>query len=187
MERQLSEYSDTELFALLRTERRELAFGELYSRLSPNVFAYCMRVLGSRDRAYDVYQDTFMRFYQSAERIEYLENVRAYALTICRNLCLNEKKRAQTQVVEFDEALYNPGISREADRSEMMKLIAMAMELLPHDQKEVFVLREYDGLSYNEISAMLNIKLETAKVRVFRARQRIKEILEPYLNEFSKE
>jgi RNA polymerase sigma-70 factor (ECF subfamily) len=63
----------------------------------------------------------------------------------------------------------------------------MAMELLPHDQKEVFVLREYDGLSYNEISAMLNIKLETAKVRVFRARQRIKEILEPYLNEFSKE
>ncbi len=168
MERQLSEYSDTELFALLRTERRELAFGELYSRLSPNVFAYCMRVLGSRDRAYDVFQDTFMRFYQSAERIEYLENVRAYALTICRNLCLNEKKRAP-------------------DRSEMMKLITMAMELLPHDQKEVFVLREYDGLSYNEISAMLNIKLETVKVRVFRARQRIKEILEPYLNEFSKE
>ena len=128
-----------------------------------------------------------MRFYQSAERIEYLENVRAYALTICRNLCLNEKKRAQTQMVEFDDALYNPGTTREADRSEMMKLISTALELLPHDMREAFVLREYDGLSYNEISAMLNIKLDTAKVRVFRARQKIKEILEPYLNELSRD
>ncbi len=128
-----------------------------------------------------------MRFYQSAERIEFLENVRAYALTICRNLCLNEKKRAQTQMVEFDDSMYNPGVSREADRSEMMKLITMAMELLPHDMREAFVLREYDGLSYNEISEMLNIKLDTAKVRVFRARQKIKEILEPYLNELSKD
>ena len=63
----------------------------------------------------------------------------------------------------------------------------MAMELLPHDMREAFVLREYDGLSYNEISEMLNIKLDTAKVRVFRARQKIKEILEPYLNELSKD
>jgi len=172
---------------MLRTGQREEAFGELYSRLSSNVFSYCMRVLGNRDKAYDVFQETFMRLYQSAERIEHLENVRAYALTICRNLCLNEKKRAQSQLVEFDETMYNPGMSREADRSEMMNLIAMALELLPHDMREAFVLREYDGLSYNEVGALLNIKVETAKVRVFRARQRIREILEPYLNEFSKE
>ncbi|MCX6141299.1 MAG: RNA polymerase sigma factor [Candidatus Kapabacteria bacterium] len=187
MRRHLTEYSDTELFAMLRTEQREAAFSELYSRMSPNVFSYCMRVLGNRDRAYDVFQETFMRFYQTAERIEHLENVRAYTLTICRNLCLNEKKRLQTQMVEFDDSMYNPGLSREADRSEMMKLIAMALELLNNDMREAFVLREYDGLSYIEISEMLNIKLETAKVRVFRARQKIKEILEPYLNEFSKD
>jgi RNA polymerase sigma-70 factor (ECF subfamily) len=65
----------------------------------------------------------------------------------------------------------------------MLQLISMALELLPSDMREIFVLREYDGLSYNEISTLLNIKLDTAKVRVFRARQRIKEILQPYLNE----
>lgn len=187
MKRRLSEYSDSELYAMLRTERREEAFGELYARLSPNVFSYCMRVLGSRDRAYDVFQETFLRFYQSAERHEGLDNVRAYALTICRNLCLNEKKRVQTNVVEFDDTLYNPGMSREADRNEMLNLISTALELLPHDMREVFVLREYDGLSYNEISDMLSIKLDTAKVRVFRARQKIREILEPYLNEMHRE
>lgn len=177
------EYTDTELFALLRTEQREGAFGELYSRLSPNVFAYCMRVLGSRDAAYDVFQDVFIRLYQTSDRIEHLENVRGYTLAICRNLCLNEKKRHAALGVEFEDAIYNPGESRDAERNEMLRLINMAMELLPHDMREIFVLREYDGLSYNEISALLNIKLDTAKVRVFRARQRIKEILQPYLDE----
>jgi RNA polymerase sigma-70 factor, ECF subfamily len=188
MKRRLSEYSDSELYAMLRTDDREEAFGELYARLNQNVFSYCLRVLGSRDKAYDVFQETFMRFYQSAERHEGLENVRAYALTICRNLCLNEKKRVQnTAAVEFDDTLYNPGTTREADRSEMMQLIHTALELLPHDMREAFVLREYDGLPYNEIADLLNIKLETAKVRVFRARQKIRDILEPYLNEFSRE
>lgn len=173
---------------MMRTERREEAFAELYARLHQGIFAYCLRVLGSRDRAYDVFQETFMRFYQSAERHEGMENVKAYALTISRNLCLNEKKRIQAApAVEFDDSLYNPGVSREADRNEMLKLIHTALDLLPHDMKEAFVLREYDGLSYQEISDMLNIKLDTAKVRVFRARQKIREILEPYLNEFERE
>ncbi|MDZ4746547.1 MAG: RNA polymerase sigma factor [bacterium] len=183
----MSEYSDSELYALMRAEHSEDAFGELYARLSANVFAYCMRVLGSYDQAHDIFQETFLRLYQSAERHAELENVRSYTLTICRNLCLNEKKRSAAGAVEFDELLYNPGVTREADRSEMMQLITMAMELLPHDMREAFVLREYDGLTYIEISEMLNIKLDTVKVRVFRARQKIKEILEPYLNELSKD
>jgi RNA polymerase sigma-70 factor (ECF subfamily) len=69
----------------------------------------------------------------------------------------------------------------------MMQLIAMALELLPADMREAFVLREYQGLSYNEITVVLDIKLETAKVRVFRARQKIKEILQPYLKELHHE
>jgi RNA polymerase sigma-70 factor (ECF subfamily) len=53
--------------------------------------------------------------------------------------------------------------------------------------REAFGLREYDGMPYQEIADLLNIKLETAKVRVFRAKQKIREILEPYLNEFSRD
>ncbi|NQW29761.1 MAG: RNA polymerase sigma factor [Ignavibacteria bacterium] len=183
MERQLSEYTDGELYAMLRSDMAELAFGELYARISPNVFAYCLRVFGNRDKAYDIFQDTFMRFYQSAQRHDQLDNVRAYLLTICRNLCLNEKKRMKSQALEFDDNLYNPGVSRQPERNELMQLIATALELLPHDMREAFVLREYDGLSYNEISSMLDIKVDTAKVRVFRARQKIRDILEPYINE----
>ena len=187
MHRSLSEYSDAELYALLRTEQAELAFGELYARYAQTVYTYTLRVMGDREKAHDVFQDTFMRFFQSANRHDSLDNVKGYLLTIARNLCLNEKKRVHSQMVEFDDSLYNPGVSREAERTEMLRLIAMAIELLPHDMKEAFVLREYQGLSYNEITVLLNIKVETAKVRVFRARQKIKEILEPYLNELNHE
>ena len=68
----------------------------------------------------------------------------------------------------------------------MMDLIARALELLPQDMREAFVLREYQGLSYKEMTVILDIKLETAKVRVFRARQRIKEILQPYLDDMQR-
>ncbi len=186
MERPHSEYSDTELYELLRSDQAETAFSELYARYSSMVFAYCVRVMGDRDKAYDVFQDTFIRFYQSAERHSSLENVKGYLLTISRNLCLNEKKRMSSQTLEFDESLYNPGVTREAERSEMMDLISMALELLPHDMREAFVLREYQGLSYKEMTVVLDIKLETAKVRVFRARQRIKEILQPYMEDMNR-
>jgi len=187
MQRLLSEYSDAELYAMLRTERAEESFSELYARYAQTVYSYTLRVMGDKEKAHDIFQDTFMRFFQSAERHDTLDNVKGYLLTISRNLCLNEKKRVHSQMVEFDDSLYNPGVSREAERSEMLKLISMAIELLPHDMKEAFVLREYQGLSYNEITVLLNIKVETAKVRVFRARQKIKEILEPYLNDINNE
>lgn len=186
MERLLSEYTDTELYELLGTADGNVAFEELYARYSSLVYAYCVRVMGDRDKAADVFQDTFIRFFQSAQRHQSMENVKGYLLTISRNLCLNEKKRASANNLEFDELLYNPGESREHERNEMMDLIARALELLPQEMREAFVLREYQGLSYKEMTVILDIKLETAKVRVFRARQRIKEILQPYLDDMQR-
>jgi RNA polymerase sigma-70 factor, ECF subfamily len=186
MERLLSEYSDGELYALLRSDEADQAFSELYARYSSAVYAYCLRVMGDRDQAADVFQDTFVRFYRSAERHSSLDNVKGYLLTISRNLCLNEKKRASAQNLSFDEELYNPGMSRQSERNEMLDLIQTALDLLPHDMREAFVLREYQGLSYKEMTEVLGIKLETAKVRVFRARQKIKDILAPYMKEMNK-
>ncbi|MCO6467066.1 MAG: RNA polymerase sigma factor [Bradyrhizobiaceae bacterium] len=181
--RTLSEYTDVELFGLFTTDQGEAAFGELYARYSSVVYAYCMRVMGDREQAHDVFQDTFMKFYQAASRHEQLENVKGYLLTISRNLCFNEKKRNNNRTLEFDELLYNPGESRDADQNEMLQLVRVSLELLPQDMREAFVLREYQGLSYTEIAKVIGMTVPTAKVRVFRARQKLKEILQPYLDE----
>lgn len=64
-----------------------------------------------------------------------------------------------------------------------MELITTALELLPEDYREAFVLREYDGLPYNEIAELTGASLATAKIRVFRAKEKLRKILEPYLRD----
>jgi RNA polymerase sigma-70 factor (ECF subfamily) len=73
------------------------------------------------------------------------------------------------------------------ETSEFLQLITAALELIPDDYREVFVLREYEGLSYAEIAEVVDSSLSNVKVRIFRAKQKIREILAPYIREFSED
>ncbi|MBK9247434.1 MAG: RNA polymerase sigma factor [Ignavibacteria bacterium] len=182
----ISQYSDAELFYQMKDDKNiaERAFGELYSRHSPRVFAYCRRILGDRERAQDAFQDTFVKFYQSAQQDRIMTNVPAFLLRIARNLCLNAQ-RTRHQTVQFED--YHASMSDEpAEKTELLKLITTALELLPDDYREAFVLREYDGLSYQEIAEITNSSMATVKIRLFRAKQKIRDVLAPYLADLAK-
>ena len=69
------------------------------------------------------------------------------------------------------------------EKSEMLDLIKDALEVLPDEYKEPFILREYHGLTYNEISDIVGVPLSNVKIRIHRAKQKIKDILAPYLQE----
>jgi len=73
------------------------------------------------------------------------------------------------------------------EKKELLELITKAMETLPEDYKEAFVLREYEGLSYQEIADLTETSLSTVKIRIFRAKQKIREILAPYVAELSQQ
>ncbi len=68
----------------------------------------------------------------------------------------------------------------------MLALIRAAIKTLPEDYAEVFILREYDGLSYAEIAEVTGESLANVKVRIYRAKQKIRETLAPYLADLSK-
>lgn len=182
-------YSEVELFSFIRLgeekDRRlsEAAFKELYARLSPRIYAYCRKVLDDIDLAQDVFQDTFIRFYKSAQQEREMTNVAAYLLRIARNLCLKAKRDyGSHRFVELED--YHGALrSDDSDNREMLALIDKAIERLPFDYKEVFVLREYDGLSYAEIGGIVGCTEATAKIRSFRAKQKIREMLAPYLQD----
>jgi RNA polymerase sigma-70 factor (ECF subfamily) len=59
--------------------------------------------------------------------------------------------------------------------------------MIPDDYREVFILREYEGLSYAEIAEVVDSSLSNVKVRIFRAKQKIRDILTPYIREFSED
>ncbi|MEY3313681.1 MAG: RNA polymerase sigma factor [Ignavibacteria bacterium] len=181
-----AEHSDIELYAMLRMGKpiSEKAFAELYARHSPRIFAYCRRILGDYDKAQDAFQDTFVKFFNSAQQEREMSNVPAYLLRIARNLCLN-MQRGQKGHVSLEEYHLPLHSDMSHDKKELLDLITKAMEQLPTDYKEAFVLREYEGLSYQEIAELTESSLSTVKIRIFRAKQKIREILAPYVADLS--
>ncbi len=185
MNKKFEHLDDEELFYLLKKkgEVAEKAFAELYQRHSPRVFAYCRRFLGNREEAQDVFQETFIRFFNSAKNDREMTNIPGFLLRIARNLCVNTKRRTKNHLQFEDYMAGESGHRHEKD--ELLNLIKMAIDLLPDDYKDVFILREYDGLSYADIAEIIDEPMTTVKIRIHRAKQKIREILAPYLADLS--
>jgi RNA polymerase sigma factor (sigma-70 family) len=181
MEQNYELLSDEELFQLLNDEKgvAEKAFTELYNRYSPHVYAFCRRFLGNRIEAQDVFQETFLNFHQSIEKKRGLSNIKGYLLAIARNLCYNIK-RNETFNITYDEYISVNDEDRK-ENDELLNLIKKSIELLSDEYREILILREYDGLSYSEIAEVTKNKINTVKVKLFRAKKQLRKILEPYL------
>lgn len=157
----------------------EKAFVELYNRYNRRIYAYCARMVNSKDRADDLFQEVFVRVARKRQRFQG-GSFSAWLFAIARNLCLNalRDKISYVDIEEVAESLHTSADEAEYDQS--LEILKEAIEQLPADLREPLVLRVYNGLSYQEISDITEIKLATVKVRIFRAKQRLHEILAPY-------
>lgn len=183
----IEKYSDNELFEMLSNGDKESedAFLEIYRRYAGRIFAYCKRFLGNREDAMDVFQETFIKFYQTSKEDREMTNLPGFILKIARNLCLNSL-RQKRQSSELEDYMSFINIDKANENTELLNLIKSALTQLPEDYREVFILREYEGMSYNEIAEHLNISLALVKVRLYRAKEKLREILAPYISELSK-
>jgi RNA polymerase sigma-70 factor (ECF subfamily) len=177
--------SDERLYSMLRgnSREREAAFKELYSRYSSRIYLYCRKVMGTNETAEDLFQQTFLRFLQSAETERTMTNVPAYLLRIARNLCLNHKKKAGNMTVPLED-FQMPVEDVPLEDRELERMVTTALELLPEEYRDAFVLQAYNGLSYKEIGEVTNAPVTTVRNRVVRAKQKIREILAPYLADY---
>ncbi len=184
MKLNFKQMEDTELISLLfSTKHKDAAFAEIYERYSRRVYAYCKKMLNYNvEEANDVFQDVFIRFYNSINKNHYYGNLQNFLLTIARNLCLNQIRDKKNHV-PLDEALLVEERS-EYDSYELKELLNKASNMLEIEYKEVFILRMYDGLEYEEIAEIIGEKAATVRSRVWRAKERIKVILQKYFDEF---
>ena len=100
----------------------------------------------------DIFQETFVRFYEMGVLGREVQNIQGYLLKIARNLCLNEKQKKYNSTKISLENFEFPSFDTPYEQTELNRLIATALEMLPDDYKEVLVLREMYGYSYNEIA-----------------------------------
>lgn len=180
----LSHISDDDLFYKLSEDEStsRKAFEELYNRYSSRIFTYCRKILQDEKTAEDIFHEAFIKFYESASKDRVMTNTAAYLLRIARNLCLNEKKKKYNSNVSLEDFSF-PSYDEPYATREMKSLLESALEALPDDYREVLVMKEYLGLSYKEIGETLGVTLSAVRTRIFRAKNKMRKILEPYLQE----
>lgn len=174
--------TDIELCLALAEEKpkAEQAFTEIYNRYCNTVYAYILRTINNRTDANDIFQDVFLRFYDACKNGTRATNILPFLLKIARNLCINYFRDRKPKV-SFDETLGLIKTELEIERNEIGELIANALELLDFHSREIFVMRHYQNMSFNEIANVVGESLATVKSRYYRGKEKLKAILTPYI------
>jgi RNA polymerase sigma-70 factor, ECF subfamily len=155
------------------------AFEEVYRRWERPIYRYAWGVLADADEADDVKQETFLKAFRSFHAFDGRCAIHTWLFGICVNLCKDRiKRRSRRPEIEMDdETLANiPGGPGSDPAHAIMAgneqaLVMKALAVLPEKQRELLLLREVQGLSYQEIQAVFRCSLASVKLRLFRARQ----------------
>jgi len=183
---------------ILRLQRGdEWAFQLLVRRFRKKIFSVAYGITLDREESQDIVQEVFLQAYRSIVGFRGDSSLATWLHRITVNRCLNWKRRwarrfkwmhvstdstdDDVPTVEIESPLPNPE-DRVAD-AQTRRQIENALKMLPEQIRTVFVLRELEGLSYEEIADVTGIKLGTVRSRLFHARQRLKEILQPRVKE----
>ncbi len=157
------------------------AFEKIYARYKTAVLNYFVRTTGAPEIAEELFQELFLRVYRGARKYEPRKPFRVWLFTLARNL-LRDRWRRLGRAPEWedcDRELADPGPDPEAlagAREEVDRLRRAVLQL-PPGLREALVLRRYHGLSFAEIGEILSCSEGAARVRVFRALERLRVIL----------
>lgn len=171
------------------------AFDELYRRYHGKAYNVAFRVTKNEESAMDVVQDAFIKVYRNLDGFAGTSSFYTWMYKIVMNLAIDKvRARARDQkLVEFDERVAgevadaqasSPGQNplRRVLRSELQVRIREALAELPEYHQLAIVLREVDGLSYEEIAEMMDCPKGTVMSRLFHARRKMQEHLGAYLD-----
>ncbi len=176
--------SELDELTLRRAQRAETAASTALVRCyERRVFALLGRMVG-RDRALveDLAQETFLRVFRALPKftLDGRARLSTWILTIATRLALDELARKRPQSVSLDDVLQLPSSARSDGGAEARAIgsaIERAASNLGHEQRAVFLLRDYHELEYEEISSALGIDIGTVKSRLHRARATLKQAL----------
>lgn len=160
-------------------------FEALASDMERPIYLLCLRMTGSREDAQDCAQEALLRAYRAFGRFRGEANARTWLYRVARNVCI-DFLRARRQTVSLDslrEAGFDmpdeatPSAYMALDAADRKAALERAIALLPDDQREILILRDMQGLAYDEIGRVLRLPPGTVKSRLNRARERLRGII----------
>jgi RNA polymerase sigma-70 factor, ECF subfamily len=147
----------------------------LFAEHRQGVFRYLCRILGQTDAAHDLTQEVFLRVSRTRVPDADAAGRRAWVFRIARNLALNHVRDEQRRPVSGAVPLAE---TSEPATQELAVAIAQALASLQDLDRDVFLLRETAGLSYDEIAATCDLTVEAVRARLHRARVALRESLD---------
>lgn len=192
---QRPEPSDEDLMVRYR-EGDASVFPTIVRRYKDRLHSAVFRMVGDRDKADDIVQETFVRVHRNAARYKTIARFSTWIYTIALNMAKNEirntRRRRTSSLWEVGPERDGQPVAYEipdeterpdqiVERRNLRGLLERCIEKLPPKYKAMIVLRDVEGLSYEEIATMLKLPEGTVKSRMNRARLRFKELLEPLL------
>jgi RNA polymerase sigma factor (sigma-70 family) len=157
------------------------AAGALYERYSAQILGFCLHQLGSREEAEDAVQTTFMNAFRGLQRGIVPELESAWLFKIAHNVCLSRRRsswrRGKVEAPNNFEVLQEVIPGREQVADELIRLQDV-LEDMPETQRRAILLREWQGLTYREISTELGLSQAAVETLIFRARRALAQGLE---------
>lgn len=157
------------------------AYAVLVGRYRGRLARYATRLLGSVEDAEEVVQDTFVRAWRAIERCEDPARFGSWLFSILINRCRTaggRSSRRQRTVTSDEAAVLAASVEPSVDRSAWREEIERALARLDEDQREAFLLKHVEELSYEEISEMTGVGISALKMRVKRACDRMRVLLQ---------
>ena len=165
---------------------KKLSFRDDVLPLKDKIFRLALRITLSRAEAEDIVQDVLIKVWNRRDDLAEVDSIEAYSLTVCRNLSLDRLQRKENDNVNLDDAPPTEADDAPPDlqmiRNERIDNIKRLIERLPIPQRAAMQLRDMEGKTYKEISAITGQTEEQVKVNIFRARQDIRKQIEKIEN-----
>lgn len=154
-------------------------FNHIVKQIKDKMFRIAFRVVRNKVEAADVVQDALVKAWNSRDKLRDVDNKEAYIMMIVRNKAIDLVRSRKVHTSDIDEHFdissnaANP--ERAAIARDEYKRVMDYIETMPENHRTVLQLRDIEGYSYKEISAITGYSLEKVKVYLFRARIKIKE------------
>lgn len=174
-------------FSLIKRfiDGEEDTFNELVRRHKEKVRNIVYLTLNDRDAVDDISQDVFITVYRSLKSFRFESQFTTWLYRITVNKCKDHLRRKSIRriVLPFRDNQEDPGYEISPDSTNTKEIVRNAISRLPDKMRIPLVLKDIEGFSYQEIAETMQCEIGTVKSRIFRAREGLKKILQPFEKE----
>ncbi len=163
-----------------KSKSQIIEFTIAFNRYKNKIFNYVLKMINDKMLVEDIVQNVFLKFYENMDSIKNKNNVSYWLFVTARNEIYGYYRNKKSRVDQFNvydteelETEFPDNLEEFFELKEMKELIIKELENISIEQREPFIMKEFGGLSYKEIAAIMNIDENTVKSRLYKTRQKL--------------